>query len=42
MTGWAHHVDGQLDLARSLLQRALDLDPENHEAALIISSFPSA
>ena len=42
MTGWAHQVDGQLDLARSLLERALDLDPENHDAALIMSSLPSA
>ena len=41
MTGWAHHVDGQPDQARSLLRRALDLDPENHDAALIMSSLPS-
>jgi hypothetical protein len=39
MTGWAHQVDGHPDLARSLLQRALDLDPENHEAALILGSL---
>jgi hypothetical protein len=42
MTGWAHHVDGQPDLARSLLRRALDLDPANDEAALILSNLPSA
>ena len=42
MTGWAHQVDGQLDLARSLLRRALDLDPENDDAALIMSGLPSA
>jgi hypothetical protein len=42
MTGWAHLVDGHLDLARSLFRRALDLDPENHDAALIMSNFPSA
>lgn len=30
MTGWAHQVDGHLDLARSRLQRAVDLDPDNH------------
>jgi CubicO group peptidase (beta-lactamase class C family) len=42
MTGWAHQVDGRLDLARSLLRRALDLDPENGDAALIMSNFPSA
>lgn len=42
MTGWAHQVDGRLDLARSLLRRALDLDPENDDAALIMSNLPSA
>jgi hypothetical protein len=42
MTGWAQQVDGQLDLARSLLRRALDLDPDNDEAALIMSNLPSA
>ena len=42
MTGWAHQVDGHLDLARSLLRRALDLDPENDDAALILSNLPSA
>jgi hypothetical protein len=40
MTGWAHHVDGHPDLARSRLQHALDLNPENHEAAQIINSLP--
>jgi len=42
MTGWAHQVDGQADLARSLLHRALDLDPENHDATLILSGLPPA
>jgi hypothetical protein len=28
-------------LARSLLRRALDLDPENDYAALIMSNLPS-
>ena len=42
MTGWAHQVDGQPDLAKSLLRRALDLDPENEDAALILSNLPSA
>jgi CubicO group peptidase (beta-lactamase class C family) len=42
VTGCAHQVDGQPDRARSLLRRALDLDPENHDAALIMSSLPSA
>jgi hypothetical protein len=42
MSGWAHQVDGRLDLARSVLRRALDLDPENDEAALIMSGLPRA
>ncbi len=42
MTGWAHQVDGDPELARSHLGRALDLDPENDDAALIMSSLPSA
>ena len=42
MTGWAHQVDGRHDLARTQLRRALALDPENHEAALIMSSLPVA
>jgi CubicO group peptidase (beta-lactamase class C family) len=41
-TGWAHQVDGQLDLARSVLRRALDLDPENDDAAQLMSSLPPA
>jgi CubicO group peptidase (beta-lactamase class C family) len=40
MTGWAHHVDGQLELARTSLRRAVDLDPENDDAAQIMSSLP--
>lgn len=42
MTGWAHQVDGHVDEARSLLRRALDLDPANDEAALILASLPSS
>ncbi len=42
MIGWAHQVDGDLDLARTYLRRALDLDPENDEAALILGNLPSA
>jgi hypothetical protein len=42
MTGWAQQVDGQLEPARSLLRRALDLDPDNQDAALIMSSLPPA
>jgi hypothetical protein len=41
MTGWAHQVDGQPDLARSLLRHALELDPEDNDAALIMSTIPS-
>jgi len=41
MTGWAHQVDGRSDLARSLLRRALELDPENEDAALIMSNLSS-
>ncbi|HET9946109.1 MAG TPA: serine hydrolase [Actinomycetes bacterium] len=40
MTGWAHRVDGHHDEARSLLRRALDLDPENEDAVLIMSNLP--
>jgi hypothetical protein len=39
MTGWAHQVDGDPDLARSLLRRALDLDPEDADAALILGGL---
>ena len=42
MTGWAHQVDGHLDLAKSRLRRALDLDPENDDAAMILSNIPAA
>lgn len=42
MTGWAHQMDGQLDLARSILRRAADLDPENDDAAQLLNSLPSA
>jgi CubicO group peptidase (beta-lactamase class C family) len=38
MTGWAHQVDGEPDQARALLQLALELDPENEDAALILGS----
>ena len=40
MTGWARSVDGDLEQARTLLQRALDLDPENDDAALILGNLP--
>ena len=41
MIGWAHQVDGDLEQARTLLQRALDLDPGNDDAALILDDLPS-
>jgi CubicO group peptidase (beta-lactamase class C family) len=41
MTGWAHQVDGDPDLARTLLRRALDLDPDNGDAALILGNLPA-
>ena len=40
MSGWAHQVDGEPDLARSILRRALDLDPYNEDAALIMGNLP--
>jgi CubicO group peptidase (beta-lactamase class C family) len=40
MSGWAHQVDGDLDQARAHLGRALDTDPENDEAAAIMSGLP--
>ena len=40
MTGWAHQVDGEPDNARRLLRRALDLDPDNAEAALLMDNLP--
>ena len=40
MTGWAQQVDGHLDQARTLLERALDLDPDN-DAALLLRNIPS-
>lgn len=42
MAGWAHQVDGNPDLARSDLRRALDLDPGNDDAAQVLSSLPPA
>lgn len=40
MAGWAHQVDGDTELARSLLRRALDLDPDHADAALILGNIP--
>lgn len=39
MTGWAHLVDGQAGTAREALSRALDLDPENDEAASLMGAL---
>jgi Flp pilus assembly protein TadD len=39
MTGWAQRVDGRPDQARRDLRRALDLDPENEDAAQILSGL---
>ena len=41
MTGWAHQVDGRPDLAVRLLRRALELDPDNDDAALIMGNVPA-
>ncbi|WP_432478847.1 serine hydrolase [Nocardioides sp. GXQ0305] len=42
MTGWAHQVDGRPEQARTLLRRALELDPGNDDAALILGTLPPA
>lgn len=42
MTGCAHELDGQFDLARTALRRAIDLNPENEDAAQILSRIPSS
>jgi Flp pilus assembly protein TadD len=42
MTGWAHQVDGENDLARLQLRRALELDPDNEDAAQLLSVLPPA
>jgi CubicO group peptidase (beta-lactamase class C family) len=42
MAGWAHQVDGDTAHARELLERALALDPDNDDAALIMSGLPPA
>lgn len=41
MTGWAQQVDGDLDQATRLLERALDLDPDNDDAALLLHNIAS-
>jgi Tetratricopeptide repeat len=40
MTGWAHKVDGRPEPATKYLRRALSLDKDNHDAAMILSSIP--
>jgi hypothetical protein len=39
MTGWAHRVDGDRDLARQHLEKALALDPDNEDAAQILAGI---
>jgi hypothetical protein len=41
MTGWAHQVDGDSDQALTPLHRALELDPDNEDAALILGNLAS-
>src|SRR3954452_7816469 len=41
MTGWALLVDGQRDEGVRHLRRALELDPDNGDAALMLDSQPS-
>jgi len=36
MTGWGHLVDGDVGPAAELLRRAIDLDPENDDAAALL------
>jgi len=40
MTGWAHRVDDDPGPAMTALRRALDLDPENDEAAQLMGNPP--
>jgi hypothetical protein len=40
--GWAHKVDGRPEPAMKYLRRALNLDKDNHDAAMILRSIPSA
>jgi CubicO group peptidase (beta-lactamase class C family) len=42
LAGWAHQVDADLEEAGVLLRRALELDPGNKDAALILANMPSA
>jgi CubicO group peptidase (beta-lactamase class C family) len=39
MTGWAHQLDGHLDLARIAVHRALDLDPTNDDATQLLTTL---
>jgi CubicO group peptidase (beta-lactamase class C family) len=41
MTGWAHQVDGEPEPARRHLERALELDPGNEEAAQLLGDLQS-
>ncbi len=41
MTGWAHSIDGEPDLARTALERALSLDPSNEDAGTLLAGLTS-
>ena len=41
MTGWAHANEGRRDLAIEHIQRALELDPDNDEAADLLRHYTS-
>lgn len=39
MTGWAQRLDGDVDAARVSLERALELDPEDEDAARLLAEL---
>ena len=41
MSGWAHQVDGRPESGTTQLRRAVELDPDNDEAALLLRTPPS-
>ena len=41
MSGWAHQVDGLPESGTTQLRRAVELDPDNDEAALLLRTPPS-
>lgn len=42
MTGWAHAVDGDVAQARTALERAVALDPDDEEAATLLAGLAPA